>query len=318
MSSTGIETRPLTQNDVESFREIRLEGLLVNPEAFGRTLDSERELPLSRFADRLNSNSGVIGAFDRERILGIAGWEIGQAKRAHIGKLWGMYVRPAARGHGVGRRLVQAVIDIARDRIEVLELSVVAGNGPAHRLYESSGFVEYGREKKAFKQDGVYYDMILMALDLDPVEGAGRATYTVQTSDVDPSILAACVDIRRQVFVDEQRVPLDIEMDDLDEGALHFLLTDASGVPVATARLLDHRPEAKIGRMAVLREFRGQSAGSRLMMAVLDAARARGYSEAVLSAQVSALPFYEKMGFLAESPVYDEAGIPHRRMRLRL
>jgi RimJ/RimL family protein N-acetyltransferase len=79
-----------------------------------------------------------------------------------------MYVRPNSRNAGVGRQLVEAVIDQARDQVEVIQLSVVSGNEGARRLYASLGFVEYGVEKNSLKQDGRYYDEILMALDLRP------------------------------------------------------------------------------------------------------------------------------------------------------
>jgi RimJ/RimL family protein N-acetyltransferase len=93
-----------------------------------------------------------------------------------------MYVRPDARNAGVGRQLVEALIDHARDHVEVIQLSLVSGNERARRLYASLGFVEYGIEKKSLKQDGHYYDEILMALDLmsDPDQPAIR----VQGSDV--------------------------------------------------------------------------------------------------------------------------------------
>jgi ribosomal protein S18 acetylase RimI-like enzyme len=77
-----------------------------------------------------------------------------------------MYVRPDARKAGVGRRLVEAVIEHARAHVEVIQLSVISDNEPARRLYASLGFVEYGLEKDSLKQNGHYYDEILMALDL--------------------------------------------------------------------------------------------------------------------------------------------------------
>jgi ribosomal protein S18 acetylase RimI-like enzyme len=79
-----------------------------------------------------------------------------------------MYVRPSARKSGAGRRLVETIIEFARDRVELIHLSVVSENEQARRLYERLGFVEYGIEKKALKQDGRYYDEVLMARDLSP------------------------------------------------------------------------------------------------------------------------------------------------------
>jgi ribosomal protein S18 acetylase RimI-like enzyme len=77
-----------------------------------------------------------------------------------------MYVRPSARKAGVGRRLVETIIEFARQRVELIQLSVVSDNKRARRLYERLGFVEYGIEKKALRQDDRYYDEVLMAKDL--------------------------------------------------------------------------------------------------------------------------------------------------------
>jgi ribosomal protein S18 acetylase RimI-like enzyme len=89
-------------------------------------------------------------------------------KEAHKGRLVGIYVRPSARKAGVGRRLVETIVEFARQRVELIQLSVVSDNEQARRLYERLGFLEYGIEKKALKQDGRYYDEVLMAEDLKP------------------------------------------------------------------------------------------------------------------------------------------------------
>jgi ribosomal protein S18 acetylase RimI-like enzyme len=73
-----------------------------------------------------------------------------------------MYVRPAGRNAGLGRRLIEAIVDHASGRVELLQLSVASGNDAARRLYQKMGFSEYGREMKALKQDGRYFDEILM------------------------------------------------------------------------------------------------------------------------------------------------------------
>lgn len=121
--------------------------------------------------------------------------------------------------------------------------------------------------------------------------------------------------IRYAVFVDEQKVPAEIELDDWDALSLHALALDAQGRVLGTGRLL---PDGHIGRMAVLRSARGQGVGTALLRALLQAARARGDREVVLSAQTHAMPFYEKAGFIAEGDEYDDAGIPHRQMRRRM
>ena len=89
-------------------------------------------------------------------------------KQAHKGVLWGMYVRSIARGTGVAKPLVEAVLGHARERVELVQLTVVSENEAAQRLYRSCGFVAYGHEVHALKQGGRYYDEVLMAVALDP------------------------------------------------------------------------------------------------------------------------------------------------------
>jgi ribosomal protein S18 acetylase RimI-like enzyme len=168
LNAAHIEIRRLTSADAAAYRDIRLAGLRDSPEAFGSTFVRENAKPLAWFCDRLRS-SQVFGAFRSQDLLGIAGFVIREGeKERHKGLLWGMYVRPDSRNAGVGRQLVEAVIDHARDHVEVIQLSVVSGNEGARRLYACLGFVEYGVEKNSLKQDGRYYDEILMALDLRP------------------------------------------------------------------------------------------------------------------------------------------------------
>ena len=132
-----------------------------------------------------------------------------------------------------------------------------------------------------------------------------------------PTDREACFAIRKSVFVEEQNVPLELEMDEHDETATHFLLRDGE-TPLATARLLEKHGLAKIGRVAVLREARGRGLGLAVMQAVLDEARRQGFKEAILDSQTYAIPFYERLGFAAEGEEFDDAGIPHFLMRRRL
>lgn len=126
--------------------------------------------------------------------------------------------------------------------------------------------------------------------------------------------LAACHALRRRVFIEEQNVPEADEMDDLDDIAIH-LLAHEDGQPLGTARLILKGDTGKIGRVAVLAQARGRGLGAALMLASLDALRARpGIRRAALSSQTHAIGFYEKLGFAAHGPVYDDAGIPHRDM----
>jgi RimJ/RimL family protein N-acetyltransferase len=161
------EIRLLTSEDAALYRDIRLEALEMNPEAFGSTFERERELPLARFEERL-ATSDVFGAFIAGELIGVAGFRREEsAKTAHKAELWGMYVRSQARKSGTGRRLVDAVAAHAAERVEQLQLTVVSENEAAWRLYKAAGFVEYGRGLKSLKQGGRYYDEILMTLFFD-------------------------------------------------------------------------------------------------------------------------------------------------------
>ena len=119
--------------------------------------------------------------------------------------------------------------------------------------------------------------------------------------------------VRLAVFVREQGVPEELEWDSDDAGAVHLLGLSAEGAPIATARLL---PSGQIGRMAVLPQWRGRGVGTALLREVLRLAIARGEPLPFLNAQVSALSFYERQCLVGVGEVFEEAGIPHRRMVL--
>ena len=121
--------------------------------------------------------------------------------------------------------------------------------------------------------------------------------------------------IRMRVFVSEQGVPRDIELDDDDQHAIHFLAT-SSGRAVGTARLVMRGKKAKVGRMAVLKKYRRKGIGTALLKRVIAAAKRRGARIIFLHAQITVIEFYEKMGFRCVGPVFDEAGIAHRQMVL--
>ncbi|OGA08308.1 MAG: GNAT family N-acetyltransferase [Betaproteobacteria bacterium RIFCSPHIGHO2_12_FULL_69_13] len=121
--------------------------------------------------------------------------------------------------------------------------------------------------------------------------------------------------IRFAVFVEEQRVPPEIELDDMDARCIHALAYAPDGTAIGTGRLL---PDGHIGRMAVIRDWRGRGVGSAILESLVRAAASRGDSRVVLSAQTHALDFYRRQGFVAEGEVYEEAGIPHQAMRRTL
>lgn len=124
-------------------------------------------------------------------------------------------------------------------------------------------------------------------------------------------------EIRRVVFIEGQDVPEAEERDDKDHDALHFIAFE-DDTPVGTARILLSDGIGKIGRVAVLAEYRSQGIGTQLMQIMLDDLRANKATEARLGAQTHALGFYEALGFGAYGPEFLDAGIPHRSMALKL
>lgn len=159
--------RLLTPADASLYRAIRLEALAAHPEAFSSTFAREQEKPLAWFEERLKM-SDVFGAFIDGEIVGVAGFRRQDGPQTmHKADLWGMYVRQSAGRAGVGRRLVDAVIGHAAKHVEKLQLTVASKNEAALRLYKAAGFVEYGREVKALKQNGRYFDEVLMELFID-------------------------------------------------------------------------------------------------------------------------------------------------------
>lgn len=125
--------------------------------------------------------------------------------------------------------------------------------------------------------------------------------------------------LRMEVFVIEQGVPREIEIDEFDTMCRHVVVVNRLGHAVATGRLVSDAPGvARIGRMAVARELRGSRVGRQVLDALVQAARDRGDTHAVLHAQVHAQNFYARAGFVPEGAVYEEAGIEHITMRMTL
>lgn len=136
-----------------------------------------------------------------------------------------------------------------------------------------------------------------------------------------PDLQAAAAHVRRAVFIHEQCIPESEEWDNDDTGAVHAVVRNLAGLPLATGRLIylnQAAGQARIGRMAVLRCSRGIGLGDVVLRALMDAARARQIQLLSLSAQCGAMGFYARHGFAAEGAVYDEVGIPHQRMTLTL
>jgi ribosomal protein S18 acetylase RimI-like enzyme len=166
MSPSPTQIIQFSPADAASYRELRLEGLRLNPEAFGSTYDFEKDQLLDRYTGWL-TNSTIFGAYQNSELVGTASFtQLSGQKDSHKGLLRAMYVRPTARRSGAGRQLVQAIINHARPKVEQLQLAVVSTNQPALRLYQSLGFQQYGLEKNALKHNNQYSDEILMSLDL--------------------------------------------------------------------------------------------------------------------------------------------------------
>lgn len=137
-----------------------------------------------------------------------------------------------------------------------------------------------------------------------------EAVFTVEAADY-ASALAELRVVREAVFVREQGVPTGIELDALDPLCEHVLARDDTGRPIGTGRLT---PERRIGRMAVLPDWRGRGVGDALLAALIERARAHHWRSVSLHAQVDAMSFYIRHGFLPEGPRFEEAGIQHQTM----
>lgn len=125
--------------------------------------------------------------------------------------------------------------------------------------------------------------------------------------------------VRTQVFVREQKIPMEMEWDEADATALHAVAYNRMGLPVATGRLLRHGENVgRIGRMAVLRALRGSRLGRDILAQLTLAARARGDAELMLHAQASAIGFYRRLGWVPRGAMFEEVGIAHQEMALRL
>jgi len=116
--------------------------------------------------------------------------------------------------------------------------------------------------------------------------------------------------IRTTVFIEEQKVPVELEWDGLDPDCIHFIVRSSSQA-IATARL---KPDGQIGRMAVLKRYRGLGIGGKLLNKILNYAKKSGIKHVFLHAQVRVIGFYQQFGFVAEGEEFIDAGIPHRAM----
>jgi len=144
-----------------------------------------------------------------------------------------------------------------------------------------------------------------------------ETSWTIRIADWhNPTDQAAIRDIREQVFIKEQHVPVELEWDELDETCTHLLATLASGQAIATARI--HLPEntqtCNIGRMSVLAEYRHQGIASQMLSRLKTTATDNNVNRIELNAQTTAIPFYVQHGFEQSGNEFLDAGIPHYKM----
>lgn len=164
----NIPIRMLDSQDAEYFQQLRLTGLKTMPEAFGSSFEEEVDLAMNEIRRRLEDRpNAVFGAFADGELIGVAGFAGNtKVKQRHKGMLWGVYVDPKWRGHQLGKRLTQAVIDHARLHVDTLHATVMASNVSARTLYLKLGFTVFGIEHDALRIDGKSYVDELLRLDL--------------------------------------------------------------------------------------------------------------------------------------------------------
>jgi GNAT superfamily N-acetyltransferase len=153
----AVQIRLLTADDAGEWRRLRLESLENDPEAFSSSAEDPQSLSVEDVRKRFGSDREgffIVGAFDDGRLVGMAGFyrERG-AKSRHKARVWGVYVAPGWRGHGLGRNLMRALLEHAAgiDGVEQLLISVTATQRAAGSLYRSLGFEPFGREPRALK-----------------------------------------------------------------------------------------------------------------------------------------------------------------------
>jgi predicted GNAT family N-acyltransferase len=121
--------------------------------------------------------------------------------------------------------------------------------------------------------------------------------------------------VRTAVFVQEQKVPVELELDGRDPDCRHVLALDGNDRPVGAGRML---PDGHIGRVAVLANYRGRGVGRRMLELLIEIASEMRLEQVKLGAQMAAVGFYERLGFVAYGGIFMDAGLPHRMMSFRL
>jgi ribosomal protein S18 acetylase RimI-like enzyme len=164
----SLEVRQLGPDDAQVYRDLRLAGLKSDPRAFASSYGGESRLTLEDHRQTLQNNV-VFGALDKDRLMGAVAYFVPRhASMSHRGHVWGMIVAPDARGQGIGRKTLSALVAHARDGgLRQLHLGVGAYNVPAIHLYKHLGFNTYGTEPRALHIGNQDIDEHLMVLFLD-------------------------------------------------------------------------------------------------------------------------------------------------------
>ena len=167
---SDFSIRRLTRHDLQSYFDLRLESLQNAPENFMTSYEEEKATGLMYFQKLLNAEATdnlIFGAFINDLLVGAIGlYQEAPLKAKHKSNIWGMYVKPAYRKHGIGKALLKQTIDYAKMPLNcsVLNITVEATNVSAKKLYESFGFKEWGNESKAMMMGGTYFDECHMSL----------------------------------------------------------------------------------------------------------------------------------------------------------
>lgn len=165
--------RRLVKGDEGAYRQAHLEALKTFPENFGTLHRDQERIPKLQFETFIETGSEdnfMFGAFADDRLVGIAGFKRGdRPKTRHRGEVVQVFVNPEFHGNGIGESLLRSVVDsvFALEGIESLELSAVASNSSARRLYEKLGFETYGIRNNYFKSGETYWDQRFMQLSKD-------------------------------------------------------------------------------------------------------------------------------------------------------
>ena len=157
-----VTIRQLGEHEVETFRALKLEALERSPETILMTLAEERDKPVEHFAGQLREWTVFVAEQAGTPVGMIVYWRYRPAKKRHVGFLGSLFVRPQARGQGIGRRLSEAAIALAGEEVELLELVTEATNAPALALYGKLGFEEWGRQPMGGKIGDRYHDVVFL------------------------------------------------------------------------------------------------------------------------------------------------------------